>query len=687
MPSQPSALAVENFLNSSTESTESLVTKETFLNTTEAKALKDFLLKAMPFATGSETVFQEHALVKTAHKIFDYLANELSTDNPTAFAPWKSSFLKEFKKLVGNATRKYTEIHGSEVGEKQILNLNKLALLLEAEVEKTEKTSVIDLYLVDDSNKEAGRLKALLAAITALRNERSTPYITKSTLLTLLKEKKITDETLQWFSENILLSATTKEEQEKTREQRKKNKDLIFKGALAISAIVALGEGLVGFAFALSASLSLPVVIFIGAAATFSNFYLFNKSCVEILKDIYSGKLLKNPDGTSLSLRAKIFSVGMLTFCAGTAAALGFLALDSGFTAFSLFITNPIAAYAVAGVIAGITTIALFTLFAHIVVSWLRNGSFNGLAKWYDETYPQKIVPGGTPLSLQQKVHFFLRLPFQALHDLLQHGWQQIVQWLAKEKHEAKYDERHALRSKAAFWGITTLKAARHFAYYALVIGGSVVINTTVSGLFWAQSVHILSRLGVALSAAQQASAAIVGLGFLLNAIFYTQALQNFFKVVYPERLGNFLAHERTVYKAANNPVCKAHHCNTVALRTALFILAAINGSSQYLGALTNQTASYLVSGLFGFIPSPETAHYIAAVAAGAGSYGAVSHSMNEANPLVPTIAEDKATSFSFFSLPRLDFLGKMAEEEEEKAKIEELDNVEKNPLLGTTNS
>lgn len=193
------------------------------------------------------------------------------------------------------------------------------------------------------------------------------------------------------------------------RKKKKKTKKHLGWGAKIISAIVAIGQGMIPMAFAIGPA-GLPMAIAIGVAGTLCSYFLFKGDSYNVLKNIRFITFFKGKDGRSLPKEKKRWVRVGLFFAALSAITSGLLAFGSTQAGVVTLCTllgiasGPAAPLVVAVIIGSLTTFALGAVFTQIVTTWihedtiqkmLRKLTWNNLKNYFtapsDATAKQKI--------------------------------------------------------------------------------------------------------------------------------------------------------------------------------------------------------------------------------------------------------------------------------------------------------
>eukprot|EP01059_Diplonema_ambulator_P006368 TRINITY_DN16105_c0_g1_i1.p1 TRINITY_DN16105_c0_g1~~TRINITY_DN16105_c0_g1_i1.p1 ORF type:complete len:667 (+),score=-143.21 TRINITY_DN16105_c0_g1_i1:166-2001(+) len=561
-----------------------------------------------------------------ASDIADKLFSELEKGNVNS----STNFDNRESRLLASLYEKYTEIVESSLLSTAELKKFKKVIssvywairetagpiyeMVELDAMPTKKIYSMDKIIAKFRETDLPSHSEIIPKLLELRKQY--PYVTYS----MMQRGKLLEQTDKNY-QDFMSTVESIEPYPIARKERKEQKKRIERLALAVSIIVGLGEGLVGLAFTLSVGFALPLVLVMGTAAAISNFFLFRSACVDILKDLYFGTVLKNKDGSELSKAAKLFTSTMLIFCLGAAGSLGFLALSSGIAAFSLFVTNPIAVYALAGVVAAVTTVALFSLFAHIVLGWMRNGAFNGLSDWYAQY--RKNFSESQVLSFLQTAQFLLRMPFQGLYDAMGAAFSHIKQAIREAKHAKDYDSL-SLAGRTGFWALCAFQAIRRLLCYGTAISAAVLVNIATTGIFFGQFVQLVSHWGMALSSAKSlAYSIVVAAGSPLNIVFYTKGSAAFSKILwYPEKIYAYLQNTLTSILSAvsaGNSVFCWHQISSFFSVMAGTALVGLNAGTQFLGGYSPAAVTALSSvGL----PAAQTLTPVIGGAMAGGSFG-----------------------------------------------------------------
>ncbi len=305
-----------------------------------------------------------------------------------------------------------------------------------------------------------------------------------------IKDQKyayITDSTDSTDSTDISDYLKDKEQERLARKNKKHALNMI---SILVSVIVALGQGLVAAVFMTPALPLILALLIFGIAAFCCNFFLFRRSSFSVLQDLYFGKIWKKEDGNMLSKKEKSLVAFSLIFSTTAALSVGFLSFGSAISAFKLLSialvgvgANPIGIFAIAGLIAVTTTIALFTIFTHITVSFIRKG------------------------GLQKLKHLLPNITRNIIKFYQCDNWADLT--LAKKI-------QHII-SKAA-------KTLFHAVFFLLSVAAIIAVNVAAMGVFYHSSATIfctIFSLGSNLSSAL--AYAIAGMGTVMEAIFYAE--------------------------------------------------------------------------------------------------------------------------------------------------------------------
>lgn len=200
---------------------------------------------------------------------------------------------------------------------------------------------------------------------------------------------------------------------QKKVDQRKKKKILGYIN-LAVSLVIALGQGLVAavfFGWAL-----IPSIAIIGTAGAISNFGLFKDDSYKTLKEYFITGIFKDAKGRKISKAKKIIISASLIFALAGAVISGIFAYSSALTAFAAIfaavsIACPPAGVAILAGVVGIATLVTFTLiFYRILADIVKNNRFVQLKKYFKtqfiDVWLKKPEDWENKTTLSKTLHF-----------------------------------------------------------------------------------------------------------------------------------------------------------------------------------------------------------------------------------------------------------------------------------------
>ena len=483
------------------------------------------------------------------------------------------SSLKKLKKLI----HEFSRINGSEG---RLFNLKKLEIQF-----KDEKKALGEKIAEDGSNTEATNklldVNKGLFLVKQLQNKTVKDKNRKDDKKAFKRYyAHISDEDFKILFPKQGNAEAYKALREKQRRKRRREKLVLDVVSFTISVILGVGEGIVA-AFLLSAALPiLPLVIIVGVAAVLGNYYLIRGDSFKILKDFYYGKIWKREDGTKLSKKEIAFVVGSLAFSFGAGCAFGFLSFGSGMIAFTAIFaaigisTGPIGIMIVAGIIAVVTAGALFFIFTHMTVTWIRTGG---------------------PERLKNKIL---------------NSRKNFINFCRPDTDDPLWYNNSNIFKKAWYIAKKMSIVLGTVLVVAIAVAAVVLVNVATIGQFKNFSVSIFhGTMGLTMGLSNILSyGLIVGLGGVVTSIFYGKGVLTVLDigVGMAKSTWNAIRHPIRTYKelkadwrsVKSNPIRLIHGVATLLKRAVVYLCVALNAFGQGNGVRHNPTALAWVHGV-----------------------------------------------------------------------------------------
>ncbi|WP_367608168.1 hypothetical protein [Legionella sp. W05-934-2] len=193
---------------------------------------------------------------------------------------------------------------------------------------------------------------------------------------------------------------------------RRKWKKIISYAAFFCAFIVGIGEG---FAAAVMFSYIpvIPALLTIGVCGFLVNYVLFHDSCEETLKKLFLLKLFKDKNGDSVSLIKKALIIASLIIAISGALSISFLSYSTASTAIAAVMAGlgiaapPILIISLAGIIAGVTAIALTCAFFVIFADLIANERYKEIWQYFKDIF---LMPGFKTASFSQWAQHLLKI-------------------------------------------------------------------------------------------------------------------------------------------------------------------------------------------------------------------------------------------------------------------------------------
>ena len=295
--------------------------------------------------------------------------------------------------------------------------------------------------------------------------------------------------------------------------KKKKAKNKLRWGAFVNSLLVAIGQGMIPFVFAISV-VGLPMAITIGIAGTLCNFFLFRGDAYGVLKDLRFGTFFLDKDGQPLSDTKKHWvKVGIVfaILSALTTGLLTFMSTKAGIIKLCLmlgFASGPVAPIVIGAIIAVLTTFALGFVFTQIVTKWVREDTLQKFRR--------------------------------------QLTWHNIKNYFEPPEYLKTKKQRYEYVAKQILNIILT----------PIAVAFAIAVSAVVVGIFSKQSAAVFSSIDKSIRISNALSILLIGtvgsVVNLLNIIFYTRAIW-FLKNATAGILlavGNFIIHPIDTIKA-----------------------------------------------------------------------------------------------------------------------------------------
>ena len=271
-----------------------------------------------------------------------------------------------------------------------------------------------------------------------------------------------------------------------TYDRKKKSKNRLKWLATVNSLVVAIGQGMIPFVFAIGPA-GLALALTIGIAGTLCNFFLFRGDAYGVLKDLRFGTFFKGNDGQPLSKNKKRWVWVGLIFAALSALTTGlltFMSTKAGIIKLCLlfgFASGPAAPIVIGVLIAGLTTFALGFVFTQIVTKWIREDTLQKL--WRNLT------------------------------------WHNIKNYFEPPKYLQTKKQRYEYIAKQILNIILT----------PIAVAVAIAVSAVVVGIFSRQSAAVFSSIDTSIRISHAISTLLIGtVGTVINAlniIFYAKAI------------------------------------------------------------------------------------------------------------------------------------------------------------------
>lgn len=308
---------------------------------------------------------------------------------------------KKIKKMLHHIAEHYQIEHG-----KRIINLRKLYRQLKHQYAQTDtRTKLQRLKDWWQGNNIGSFPHDKYPHIEAMLE--GGIYAQNYMVIDHLKEKNLTEEEIQ-----AILDAQRKTDISAKKQRQRNWKQRILKIALVCAVIVGIGEGIAA-AVMFSFIPVIPALLTIGVCGFLVNYVLFKGSCQETLKKLFFLKLFKDKNGDNVSMIKKLLIIASLVIAVSGALSIGFLSYSTASTAITAlmlgmgFAAPPVFIMSLAGIIAGVTAVALACAFFVCFADLIANERYKGLLQYFKNIF---TLPGYQTASASQWAGHILKV-------------------------------------------------------------------------------------------------------------------------------------------------------------------------------------------------------------------------------------------------------------------------------------